>query len=234
MPRSYSLAVHDLRVSGGDKTSETINWLLSAFKVPLTIHLIFDTPLENEPSLFVYLKEKIFEKKIEVVFHGLTHQCSRNVSKLLVFYHKYQAEYLDDSSVLRDKTKAMFQSQSGILGLNMGICPPCWISTPKNKKFLKSLNPLYVESLLVINNLKKRYFSAVISLGSPKKSEIFFLKILAKIMLFVSSIIPGSKLRVAIHTCDLGINDSMHFFSTTIAKLNKSKFQAVLLNQLAN
>ncbi len=233
MTHSFSLAIHDLRVSGGTKTIETIKFLMNEFELPLAIHLVFDNSLENKPELLKFLKENIRKDKIEVVFHGLTHQCSKEVSKLLVFYHKYQAEYLDDSDSLRYNTLTMFNKQSKLLRTNMGICPPCWITVKKNYNFLKSLNPIYIESILKLNNLKHQNFSTVISLGSPNNFELFYLKILANIMLYITTIFKGTRLRIAIHTCDLEINNSMLFFSGIINKLKMNKFKGVLLKELA-
>jgi hypothetical protein len=233
MTRSFSLAIHDLRVSGGTKTIETIKFLMKEFELPLAIHLVFDNSLENEPELLNFLKENIQKDKIEVVFHGLTHQCSKGVSKIWVFYHKYQAEYLDDSDSLRYNTLEMFNKQSKLLGTNLGICPPCWITVKKNYNFLKSLNPIYIESILKLNNFKHEYFTTVISLGSPNNYELFYLKILANIIFYISTIFKGTRLRIAIHTCDLEINNSMLFFSGIINKLKMNKFKGILLKELA-
>ncbi len=234
MARKYSLSIHDLRVSAGQETADTLHWLLDTFNVPLSVHLVFDASLEKEPYLLNFIKGKIEERKIEIVFHGLTHRCSKNVSKALVFYHKYEAEYLDDSELLREETKTTFESQAKLLHSNMGICPPCWITIRKNRNFLQSLNPLFLESLLYINNLNKKYFSPVVSLGSPKKSELYFLKLLGRLMIFIASVIYNPKVRVAIHTCDIQIENSVIFFDGIIKKLNKKGFQPVLINQLVD
>jgi len=135
MERIYSLALHDVRVSGGENSMNTIKHVMDLFGIPLTVHLIFDKSLENEDVLLKFILENLVNKKLEIVFHGLSHQCSKNVPKTLVFYHKYQAEYLDDSDLLRENTREMFYNSKLLLGCNLGICPPCWIATKKTFNF---------------------------------------------------------------------------------------------------
>lgn len=230
--RKYSLAIHDLTVSGNEITLEAIKRLMNSFAVPLTVHLIFDKPFDNSPELYKFLKKMVESEKLEVVFHGLTHQCSRKVSKLLGFYHKHQAEYLDDSHLLRKNTEEIFNNSRVLFGTGMGICPPCWICSKKNKVFLQGLKPLFIENILSISSKDKKHFSPVISLGSLNRSELFFLKILACLMYILSRVKKRIHLRVAIHACDLGKPASMEFFSTVILSLNQAKFQPVLLKNL--
>lgn len=230
--RKYSLAIHDLTVSGNEITLEAIKRLMNSFAVPLTVHLIFDKPFDNSPELYKFLKKMVESEKLEVVFHGLTHQCSRKVSKLLGFYHKHQAEYLDDSHLLRKNTEEIFNNSRVLFGTGMGICPPCWICSKKNKVFLQGLKPLFIENILSISFKDKKHFSPVISLGSLNRSELFFLKILACLMYILSRVKKRIHLRVAIHACDLGKPASMEFFSTVILSLNRAKFQPVLLKNL--
>jgi hypothetical protein len=108
MNRTYSLALHDIRVSGGINSVNTIKHVMKSLGVPLTVHLIFDRSLENETVLSKFIIENIENGKLEIVFHGLTHKCSTNVPKTLTSYHKYQAEYLDDSELLRENTRELY------------------------------------------------------------------------------------------------------------------------------
>ena len=232
MGRSYSLALHDVRASGGENSMNTIKHVMDLFGIPLTVHLIFDKSLENEDVLLKFILENLVNKKLEIVFHGLSHQCSKNVPKTLVFYHKYQAEYLDDSDLLRENTREMFYNSKLLLGCNLGICPPCWIATKKNIQLFQSLNPLFIEKLLSISVENKRHFSSVISLGSPVNKELIFLKILAWLMFTLSLVKRKLNVRIAVHLCDLGKPASMTFFSTVIKKLDKNKFKSVLLEEM--
>jgi hypothetical protein len=147
----------------------------------------------------------------------------------LVFYHKYQAEYLDDSDLLRKNTEEMFNNSRLLLGNSMGICPPCWIASKKNSIFLQTLKPLFIENILSISFENKKHFSPVISLGSLNNSELFFLKILARFMYILSVLKKRTHLRVTIHACDLEKPASMKFFSGIILSLNQCRFQPVLL-----
>src|ERR1035437_6110376 len=125
MKRIYSLALHDIRVSGGENSVKTIRRVMDLFGIPLTVHMIFDKSLGNEDVLLKFILENLESGKLEIVFHGLSHQCSGKVSGALAFYHKYQAEYLDDSEMLREKTKEIYNNSKFLLGSNLGICPPC-------------------------------------------------------------------------------------------------------------
>jgi hypothetical protein len=228
----YSLSLHDLKVSGNEETVRKIQSVLDLYEVPLTVHLVFDMPLVPGSILsnFIILNSK--NQKLEIVFHGLKHKCSRNVSKLLSFYHKYQAEYLDDSDELRDKTQDMFFNTTSFLDTNLGICPPCWIAHKKNKLFFKILDPIFIESLLFLSFSHKKVFSPVISLGSPNDRELFFLRKLARIIFILTQLFRKKYLRIAVHECDLDKENSMDFFSGIINKLKKRKAQAVLLKSL--
>ena len=232
MNRNFSLALHDVKVSDDEKTVSIIKQVMNTFHVPLTVHLVFDKPLKKGTKLSDFIQKNIKNKKLEIVFHGLSHTCSKNVSKFGVFYHKYQAEYLDDNESLRKNTAVMYKSLISVLGSNLGICPPCWIATKKNRALFASLNPLYVESILSIEYPTQKIFSPVISLGSPKNSELFFLKIIAKISYLYSIINRKTHLRVAVHVCDVSNPASMHFFENIINLLRKNKFHPVFLKDL--
>jgi hypothetical protein len=232
MESKYSLAIHDLRVSGNETTVDKIKNILDTFRVPLSVHLVFDVPLEYGTTLYNFISENIKTCKIEIVFHGLTHSCSKKVFKWLAFYHKYQAEYMVDSDLLRTDSALMYHQLANKLGYNPGICPPCWISLKKNVTFFKSLNPSYIETLLYISNKQNKIFSAVLSLASKSKKELFFLKLLAKIIYFLALLFKIKRLRVAIHECDLDQPQSIFFFQQIISSFEKQHFRAVLLKEL--
>jgi hypothetical protein len=230
--RKYSLAIHDLKVSGNGDTVKILKELLDTFGIQMTVHLVFDNSLSDSPVLLNFLQEKVATNTIEVVFHGLSHRCSENVSKIFVFYHKYQAEYLEDSEFLREKTTKMYLEASTLLGNNLGICPPCWIALKKNLVFFNSLRPAFIETMLYISKQQNKYFSSVVSLGSPGKKELSFLKIIAKNIYYLSLLFKVRRIRVAIHECDLYNPQSMAFFKRMIASLEKQPFRSVLLKEL--
>ena len=64
MMRNYSLATHDLTVSGNEITLGTIERLMNSFAVPLTVHLIFDKPFDNSPELYKFLKKMVESEKL--------------------------------------------------------------------------------------------------------------------------------------------------------------------------
>jgi len=228
----YALSIHDLRVSGDADTVNTLQALLARFPIPLTVLLVFDRPLEKSPTLLAFLQAHTSSGLLEVVFHGTTHQCPHSVGRSLAFYHKYQAEYLQESNKLSMDTQNCFTGAQRLLGSALGICPPCWLATASNWKFLRSLAPLYTESLLWIRYPSKRIFSPVVSLGSPVASELRWLKILGRLLFGMSRLIPGARLRVAIHTCDLAIPDSMTYFTKVLGRLNSRNHSAVLQRHL--
>jgi hypothetical protein len=232
MTKRFSIALHDVRVSWNEEAIRIIERVMAQYNVPLTVHLVFDCPLVEHSPLSDIIIAQCKAKRLEIVFHGLTHQCSINVSKLWVFYHKYQAEYLDNSQELCDNSLQMFQSASALLNQKLGICPPCWIASKRNFRFLKSLQPLYVEKILTMQSNSKTVFSPVISLGSPNDSELFYLRILGKLMLGISYFIRSRTVRIAIHICDLDKTESLSFFTAMANALIKANYQAVLLHEL--
>jgi hypothetical protein len=232
MIRKFALCLHDIKVSGNEASVEMIRKVMTEFDCPLTVHVIIDTPLDKSPALSDFIEKKLKGDKIEIVFHGLTHLCSRKVYKHLAFYHKYQAEYLVDSDDLRNDTERKFRSLIPQLGNNIGICPPCWLVTKTNFKFFKTLNPLYIETLLAVHYGNEKVFSPVISLGSPNNFELVFLKLLGKLMLLFSLMRRNAYLRVAIHTCDLAKAGSMTFFQKIIKSIFGNRFQTVFLKDL--
>jgi hypothetical protein len=232
MGRLYSLALHDLRVSEGRIIIQTIEELREYFQIPLTIHLVFDAELSTQPELLLYLQDQIHAGNLEIVFHGLKHTCSKNVPKLLAVFHKYQAEYLDNDQEHREATKKSFTDIADKLNMKIGICPPCWLASRKNIDFFRSLQPLYIETMLHLQYGDDKVFSPVISLGSPSKFEVFFLKILASAICSFSVIFRINRVRIAMHICDLKTKTAHSFFENRVSKLNRRGFRAVLLREL--
>ncbi len=232
MERKFSLAIHDLKVSGAESTVNKIKIISGMFRVPLTLHLVFDEPLKEGSALCNFLLENIQAGKVEVVFHGLTHLCSEKVARWIAWYHKYQAEYLVDSDIIRSDSALMYKRLSETLGFNPGICPPCWLASRKNLLFLKSFNPPYIEAILNISAGRKKYFSSVLSLASPDDAELFFLRILARIIYISSVIFRVKRIRIAIHDCDLSKPLSMEFFGKIIPLVQKHRYKAVLQKNL--
>ena len=232
MDRLFSFALHDLRLSEGRKVITIIEGLRKRLQIPLTIHLVFDEDLETHPDLLVYLQDQVQTGNLEIVFHGLKHSCSKYVSKLWAFFHKYQAEYLDNDVEHREATRNSFTDIAKKLKMNLGICPPCWLATKKNHELFYSLHPLYVENLLYVNNQAKKIISPVISLGSSKRIELFFLKIVAYVIYVCSSILSLNHVRIAMHVCDLDRGTSRLFFDKIIAKFYRRGFRPVLLRDL--
>lgn len=230
--RRYALSLHDVKVSGGESTVAKIRTVLDRFKVPLAVHLVFDEELEGTSPLARFLGKKIDEGSVEVVFHGLSHLCPGHTGRLISFYHKYQAEYLFDSEKLRDNTREMYQDVTDFTGTNTGICPPCWIACKNNRTFFRRLNPVFVESLLSMDFSGRSFFSPVISLGSIKKSELVFLKTGARLMYLVSLLSRRTRLRVAVHECDLELESSLEFFSVIQRSLDSKGFRPVLMRDL--
>ncbi len=232
MERLYSFALHDLKVSEGREAINIIEEIRQHFQVPLTIHLVFDAELETQPELLLYLQDQGHAGNLEIVFHGLKHTCSKNVSKLWVFFHKYQAEYLDNDEEHREATEKSFMAIADKLKLKIGICPPCWLASRENLVFFRSLHPLYIETMLHLQYRADTIISPVISLGSPRKLEVFFLKILARTIYSLSCLLLMKRVRIALHVCDLKTKNSYFFFAGIVSKLNRRGFRPVLLREL--
>lgn len=232
MERVYSLSLHDLRISEGRKGIGTIEGLRKHFQIPLTIHLVFDEDLAAQPELSKYLHEQMRTGSLELVFHGLTHTCSNRVWKGLALFHKYQAEYLDNDAEHREATRKSFAATRDDMKMNMGICPPCWLASRENTGLFESLQPLYIEKLLFLHYPDKKVLSPVISLGSPGRVEVFFLKILAGITSLISRLFHLNRVRIAMHVCDLNMETSCRFFDEKISTFNRRRFRPVLLRDL--
>lgn len=230
--RRYALSLHDVKVSGGESTVARIRTVIDRFNVPLAVHLVFDEELNGSSPLARFLGKKIDEGAVEIVFHGLSHLCPRHTGRLISFYHKYQAEYLLDSEKLRDNSREMYQDVTDFTGTNTGICPPCWIACKDNRIFFRRLNPVFVESLLSMDFAGQTFFSPVISLGSIKGSELVFLKASARFMYLVSLLSRKTRLRVAVHECDLELESSLDFFSGMLKSLDSKGFRPVLMRDL--
>jgi hypothetical protein len=218
----FSLAVHDLRVSGGSETEDHLCRLQERFRLPLTVHLVFDQELSLQPGLHGFLRDNVAADRLELVFHGLSHACPRDVGRWSSFYHKHQAEYLLDDDALRAATGEVWEH--GLSGFEkpIGICPPCWLATRTNWRFLESLRPLYLESTWRLRSRGRTIPSPIVSLGSPDPVELRGLRLLGSGLRRLGRIPGLGRVRVAIHTCDLERPDSMAYFERTIASLLSS------------
>lgn len=230
--RRYALSLHDLKVSGGDETVAKIRRVIERFRVPLAVHLVFDEELDPGSSLARFLTGRINEGMLEIVFHGLSHRCPEYTGRLTSFYHKYQAEYLLDSEKLRDNTREMYEDVTDFTGTNTGICPPCWIACRNNLGFFRRLKPVFVESLLSMDFDGTVFFSPVISLGSVRRGELVFLRAGARLMYLVSLLSRKTRLRVAVHECDLELESSLEFFSRMLRSLEDKGFRPVFMRGL--
>ena len=232
MERVYSLSLHDLRISEGRKGIGIIEGLRKHFQIPLTIHLVFDEDLTAQPELSKYLLEQMRTGSLELVFHGITHTCSKRVWGPLAFFHKYQAEYLDNDAEHRKATRKSFAANRYDMKMNMGICPPCWLSSRENTSLFESFQPLYIEKLLFLHYPDKKVLSPVISLGSPSRVEAYCLKILAGTISLISGLFHLNRVRIAMHVCDLNMETSCRFFDEKISTFNRRGFRPVLLREL--
>lgn len=222
------LSLHDARVSEPIKTINAIKLLQKRYNVKFAVYLVFDDDLNKESDLYKFLKEKVDNNSLEVVFHGNSHSCPVGTAKYLSFYHKYEAEYLYDSKDLREKATNSFMNFKTLFSGDSGFCPPCWLLTKENYKLFKSLNPYFIERLLSIEHNKSKYFSPIISIGTSKKSEIFFLKRIANLMLNLGVLTNNAKMRIAIHICDTEIENTLLFFEKKINKIKNYGYEFVL------
>jgi hypothetical protein len=228
----YAVALHDVTVSGGNDTVKKISFVRKSLGVPVTVHLVCDKPLSRDSALGKFLRQNIKNRSIEVVFHGIHHLCEKKVWRALSWYHKYQAEYLVDSRSLREESSKKYAALSRIAGYAPGICPPCWLAIGKNTEFLKSLSPSFFEMLLHVESGPKRKFSTVISIGSAKGIEVFFLKILGRVLRALSFAMKKTPVRVAVHVCDLDLVSTMDFFKGVVSSFNRRGYHAVRMRDL--
>jgi hypothetical protein len=230
--KKIALCLHDLRVSESKETIRMISAVINRFKAPLTVHLVVDKPLQHEVDLYKFIADNIKNDRLEIVFHGLTHSCAVKTGKLYSFYHKYQAEYLVDSGQHRLESSETFNNLKQLLNTNIGICPPCWLSHKNNYRLFQKLNPLYIESMLSVNFISEKIFSPIMSIGSPVKREISFLKWGFNFMFLLSELLPSARSRIAVHVCDIDIEDTMIFFHTKFERLKSRGFKSVLQKEL--
>ena len=230
--KKVALCIHDLRASDGKRIVETIKTTREFFKlVPITIHLVMDTDVSNDDETFHYLKKEVKNKQLEIVFHGISHQCPIGTGKYFSWYHKYQAEFLSNT-FQTDINRDRYIKLNEILQIKTGICPPCWIATPAGWRFIKSLSPLYIEKLLSINYKRKRSFSLPVSLASDNKRELYFLKILASLISTTVILFNHKRLRLVVHNIDIPNIDSMTFFRYKYNILISKGFSPVLQKEL--
>lgn len=227
-----SLCLHDVRLSWGRRGVEMISNVMNRFNAPLTVHLVCDIDISSSKEFSAFIKKHTASGMLEIVFHGTTHLCSVKVFRMFSFYHKYQAEYLVDDEQLRTNSAKAYSKLAKLLGYKPGICPPCWLSVKKNSDFFESLSPDYTETMFHIRKKGKGFFSPIISLGSPEKTDLVFLKIAGAAMKWMSIFLPGMSPRMAIHVCDIDIESSMDFFDKTWAFLLKKTFKPVLQKDL--
>jgi hypothetical protein len=227
----FSLAIHDLRVSGTDAEAR-LRGLQAAFGLPLTVHMVFDAPLSSRPSLEEFLREGMERNRLELVFHGLSHACPPHVGRSTAFYHKHQAEYLLESVALREETREVWEGLMARFHMPLGICPPCWLATSANWSFLASLEPAYLESLWRVWTPARTVPSPVVSLGSAKPMELALLRPMGSVLRRLARIPGLERLRIAIHTCDLDTPRSMAYFQRTVSVLLSRGGVPVLQRQL--
>jgi len=230
--KRFSLAIHDFRVSGAEATVFSLQKIQKDFPYPLTVHLVCDAPLLKGSQLAEFLIQQSQQGSIEVVFHGLSHACPTSVGKRSAWFHKHQAEYLLGSSELVRNTQEMYQSLVSLFSAPLGICPPCWLASANNRKFLQSLAPAYIEGMLSLRAQGKRTWSPIVSLGSPNLSELFYLRRLGSLMCFAAMLLPRARVRVALHTCDLLEPSSMIFFANKVQWLLRRGVHPVLQRNL--
>lgn len=225
---NVSVALHDVRVSDPAAVVK-IEMVIRYFGMPLTVHLVCDVSFDNNLHLKEYIMSHLADGSLEIVYHGVNHLCERKAWRILAWYHNYQAEYIINSESLRHETVRGFVELSSVTGLNHGICPPCWIASSANKKFLDSLNPLYRENLIGLVGDGGRILSTVISLGSTKCLDLVMLRIVARLMTALTFIMRIKHVRVAVHTCDLDTDGSLLFLKRYLERFGSAGYRAVLL-----
>ncbi|HTY64319.1 MAG TPA: hypothetical protein VMG30_18865 [Acidobacteriota bacterium] len=230
--RKAALCLHDIRLSGNGDSARLIDSVSRVFHAPLTVHLVVDAAIDPALPLMVYLRERIRDGAMEVVFHGLTHICPPGVWPYLAWYHKGQAEYAVNDPAAREQAGKAYARLSATLGQLPGICPPCWLCTKENRAFLASLSPPYVESMFALERKGRRRFSPIISIGSSRARDLVALELLARSMLLLSHLLPEARVRVAVHPSDTANPRVMSFLKTTYGKLLERGAEPVLLNSL--
>ncbi|MGD0341865.1 MAG: hypothetical protein ABSA76_09195 [Bacteroidales bacterium] len=230
--KRIALCIHDLRASEGEKIIRTINNVREYFEAEkVTVNLVIDKDLSGDDKTFRYLKEEVEKKRLEIVFHGISHQCPAGTWKLFSWYHKNQAEFLSD--IFQAETNRFrYNKLNEILQIRTGICPPCWIASQAGWKFIKSLSPLYFEKLLSVNFNGKGFFSLPVSLASDNKNELYFLKGVASLVSAVAILFHHKRLRLILHTIDIPNVDSITFLKHQYHILILKGFSPVLQKEL--
>lgn len=232
MIRSVSLALHDLKISDSNAV-DILEQVRKYFGVPFAVHLVCDSSLSVNPSLEMYIRKHVLSGELEVVYHGVHHVCEYKAWRLLAWYHNYQAEYIINSQELRRDTASGYAELASVLRENPGICPPCWIASSANRKFLDSLKPLYREKLLSLIKNGKGFFSPVLSLGSPRPQDLIFLKPVACFSYAVAVVTGMKRVRIAVHICDLTTAGSLPFFKKHLEKFKACGYVPVLQKELS-
>jgi len=228
----YALCFHDLRLSEGARLPELVDGLRAYMAgVPLTCHLIADADPDASKEPLRYFRDGIRSGELELVFHGISHRCAEGSGKRWVWYHKNQAEFLgaDFDAGLNE---FRFRRLQEILGVRLGICPPCWIAEKAGWEFLQGLNPLFLESLFQLWQGRRRRLSPVISLGSDSNRELILLRTGARAIAFASRLLRAERLRLVVHPVDYRNPESMAFLHSRLKSLQASGYQPVLQRNL--
>ena len=57
---------------------------MDLFDVPLTVHKDFDAPLSESSELSDFILQNIKDQKLEIVFHGLTHEMFKKYIEIII------------------------------------------------------------------------------------------------------------------------------------------------------
>lgn len=232
MDKKISISIHDLKMSDGINIEKLLKKIVNLFcQNLLTLHLIIDEDPTPEHPVILYLIQELKNKKIEVVFHGISHVCLAGTAKHLHWFHKDQAEFLAPSYDFT-LAKKRFEKVEALLNEKTGICPPCWLTTKNNRSALKAFNPLYIESLTGLQSKEKSIVSSVISLGSNKENELYFLKCFAKLNFYVSLLLQLKNIRLVIHTIDIPSESSLLFFTNLYKRFISKGYRPVLQKEM--
>lgn len=228
----YALCFHDLRLSEGMQLPKLVDGLRTYMAgIPLTCHLIADADPDASEDALRYFRDGIRSGELELVFHGISHRCAEGTGKPWVWYHKNQAEFLG-ADFDAGLNAFRFRRLQEILGVRLGICPPCWIAEKAGWEFLRSLNPLFLEGMLQLQQGNVRRLSPVISLGSERSRELILLRIVARAIAFASRFFSAERLRLVVHPVDYRNPKSMAFLHSRVNLLQASGYQPVLQRDL--
>src|SRR5665647_3793487 len=119
--KKFALCIHDLRASDKEKIVETIKSIRECFKLgPITVHIVMDVDVSENDETFRFLNKEIELGLLEVVFHGVSHQCPVGTRKYFAWYHKYQAEFISNT-FQADINSLRYNKLNEILHTNKGI-----------------------------------------------------------------------------------------------------------------